>query len=40
MLRISCSRSGARGRFYDVVDFVNRLEIETGNTRQGAPPNF
>ena len=24
-----CSRSGARGRFYNVVDLVNRLEIET-----------
>jgi hypothetical protein len=25
----SCIRSGARGRFYNVVDLVNRLEIET-----------
>src|SRR5687768_10487085 len=28
----SCIRSGARGRFYNVVDLVNRLESET---RQG-----
>ncbi len=28
-------RSGARGRFYNVVDLVNRLEIETRNGRQG-----
>jgi superfamily II DNA or RNA helicase len=27
----SCIRSGARGRFYNVVDLVNRLEIETRN---------
>jgi DNA replication protein DnaC len=32
----SCIRSGARGRFYNVVDLVNRLEIETRNGRQGA----
>ena len=25
----SCIRSGSRGRFYNVVDLVNRLEIET-----------
>src|SRR6202790_5320549 len=31
----SCMRSGARGRFYNVVDLVNRLEIETRNGRQG-----
>jgi DNA replication protein DnaC len=31
----SCIRSGARGRFYNVVDLVNRLEIETRNGRQG-----
>lgn len=31
----SCLRSGARGRFYNVVDLVNRLEIETRNGRQG-----
>src|SRR5260221_5830360 len=29
----SCIRSGARGRFYNVVDLVNRLEIETRNWR-------
>jgi IstB-like ATP binding protein len=28
-------RSGARGRFYNVVDLVNRLETETRNGRQG-----
>lgn len=27
--------AGARGRFYNVVDFVNRLETETRNSRQG-----
>jgi DNA replication protein DnaC len=31
----NCIRSGARGRFYNVVDLVNRLEIETRNGRQG-----
>ncbi len=31
----SCIRSGARGRFYNVVDLVNRLEIETRTGRQG-----
>ena len=31
----SCIRSGARGRFYNVVDLVNRLEIETRNGGQG-----
>ena len=31
----SCIRGGARGRFYNVVDLVNRLEIETRNGRQG-----
>src|SRR6516164_3996549 len=31
----SCIRSGARGRFYNVVAIVNRLEIETRNGRQG-----
>lgn len=31
----SCIRSGARGRFYNVVDLVNRLEIESRNGRQG-----
>ena len=31
----SCIRSGARGRFYNVVDLVNRLEPETRNGRQG-----
>ncbi len=31
----SCIRSGARGRFYNVVDLVNRLETEPRNARQG-----
>ena len=31
----SCIRSGARSRFYNVVDLVNRLEAETRNGRQG-----
>jgi len=31
----SCIRSGGRGRFYNVVDLVNRLETETRNGRQG-----
>ena len=31
----SCIRSGARGRFYNVVDLVNRLEAESRNGRQG-----
>ena len=29
----SCIRDGARGRFYNVVDLVNRLETETRNGR-------
>jgi DNA replication protein DnaC len=31
----SCIRAGARGRFYNVVDLVNRLEGETRSGRQG-----
>jgi hypothetical protein len=31
----SCIRSGARDRFYNVADLVNRLEAEARNTRQG-----
>jgi DNA replication protein DnaC len=31
----SCIRGGARGRFYNLVDLVNRLETETRNGRQG-----
>src|SRR5215831_311578 len=31
----SCIRSCARGRFFNVVDLVNRLETETRNGRQG-----
>ena len=32
---VNCIRSGARGRFYNVVDLVNRLEAESRNGRQG-----
>jgi DNA replication protein DnaC len=31
----SCIRTGARGRFFNVVDLVNRLESEARNGRQG-----
>jgi DNA replication protein DnaC len=31
----SCIRNGARGRFFNGVDLVNRLEIETRAGRQG-----
>src|SRR6202522_358441 len=31
----SCIRAGSRGRFFNVVDLVNQLEIETRNGRQG-----
>ncbi len=31
----SCIRAGSRGRFYNVVDLVNRLEIEARAGRQG-----
>src|SRR4051794_14927312 len=31
----SCIRGGARGRFYIVLDLVNKLETETRNGRQG-----
>src|SRR3981189_647318 len=31
----SCIRGGPRGRFYNVVDLVNRLETETRAGRQG-----
>jgi DNA replication protein DnaC len=31
----NCIRGGARGRFYNVVDLVNRLETETRGGRQG-----
>jgi DNA replication protein DnaC len=31
----NCIRAGARGRFYNVVDLVNRLEAETRAGRQG-----
>ena len=38
----SCIRSGARGRFYNVVDLVNRLETETamvaGSARRSTAP--
>lgn len=31
----ACIRNGARGRFFNVVDLVNRLESETRQGRQG-----
>jgi DNA replication protein DnaC len=31
----ACIRDGARGRFFNVVDLVNRLETETRSGRQG-----
>ncbi len=31
----SCIRAGRRGRFFNVVDLVNRLEAETRDGRQG-----
>jgi DNA replication protein DnaC len=31
----ACIRSGARGRFFNVVDLVNRLEAEARSGRQG-----
>jgi DNA replication protein DnaC len=31
----SCIRAGSRGRSYNVVDLVNRLEAEARNARQG-----
>jgi DNA replication protein DnaC len=31
----NCIRSGARGRFYNVVDLVNQLETEARSARQG-----
>ena len=31
----ACLRDGARGRFFNVVDLVNRLEAETRSGRQG-----
>jgi DNA replication protein DnaC len=31
----SCIRSGARGRLYNVVDLINRLETASRNARQG-----
>jgi hypothetical protein len=34
----SCIRSNARGRFYYVVDLVNRLETETRSGRQDGSP--
>jgi DNA replication protein DnaC len=36
----SCIRAGARGRFYNVVDLVNRLEAETRSGRQGRLANY
>jgi DNA replication protein DnaC len=31
----ACIRAGARGRFFNVVDLVNRLEAEARSSRQG-----
>ena len=31
----ACIRDGARGRFFNVIDLVNRLEAETRSGRQG-----
>jgi DNA replication protein DnaC len=31
----NCIRAGARGRFFNVVDLVNRLETEARGGRQG-----
>ncbi|MGY0794711.1 ATP-binding protein, partial [Azospirillum argentinense] len=31
----ACIRAGSRGRFFNVVDLVNRLEAETRAGRQG-----
>ncbi len=33
-------RNGARGRFYNVVDLVNRLETEARNGKQGRLAEF
>jgi len=34
----ACIRNGARGRFFNVVDLVNKLEAETRNGRRAAWP--
>lgn len=31
----SCIRAGARGRFFNVVDLVNKLDAEARDSRQG-----
>src|SRR5947199_5981913 len=36
----ACIRGGARGRFYNVVDLVNRLEAETRAGRQGRTADY
>jgi hypothetical protein len=36
--RPACIRGGARGRFFNVVDLVNKLEAETRAGRQGRWP--
>jgi DNA replication protein DnaC len=36
----ACIRSKARGRFYTVVDLVNRLENEARASRQGRPAEY
>ncbi len=35
----SCIRAGARGRFYNVVDLVNRLETEAATDGKAVSPN-
>lgn len=35
MLIVVLIRNGTRGRFFNVVDLVNRLETETRNGKQG-----
>ena len=36
----ACIRGGARGRFFNVVDLVNRLETETRSGRQGRTADY
>ena len=36
----ACIRGGARGRFFNVVDLVNRLETETRGGRQGRTADY
>ena len=36
----ACIRAGARGRFFNVVDLVNRLEAEARTSRQGSMADY